>query len=125
MASAPGHGQEGPLSSALHRSGGKCCGGSPGPSPQSCRELCLLLLDGEAPALVSAQRVGRQHISEAREQLGLPGRAVGQPHKRGLPSLRGPGFPMQQHMLGSRLAVQFWELGVFRAGWDAAGTGGS
>lgn len=68
---------------------------------------------------------GQAAYLRGREQLGLPGRAVGQPHKRGLPSLWGPGLPMQQHMLGSRLAVQFWELGVFRAGWDAAGAGGS
>lgn len=31
------------------------------------------------------------------------------------------GSPLQQHMLGLHFAMQFWELGVFRAGWEGAG----
>lgn len=71
-------GQKGSPSSPLQRMGGKCYRGSCGPSPQSCRELCLLLLHGQAPGPVSAQHlervglVGRQHISMAGGSWGCP-----------------------------------------------------
>uniref|UniRef100_A0A8B9BWZ9 Phospholipid transfer protein n=1 Tax=Anser brachyrhynchus TaxID=132585 RepID=A0A8B9BWZ9_9AVES len=115
--------QEGARPPLPCREPGKNAVGKPWTVPQSCRQLCLLLLDGEAPAPGPARHPrgrGRQHISVG----GRPGSA---PWLRGRPHGRAP-FPAPcwaprcrttRRARASPCGSGSW------AGWDAAGTAGA